>query len=689
MPSRYSRLDNLSPAESQMQADSVSVGRSAHDCSHTVSGNTMYGLLAPVLCMDVVPNEDIDLSAVALLEFRNPTARQLLNGSRVFFHAYYNRLTDLWEGARNWIDNGRTGKVVLSRPNLIWHLENVPVAGSGPSAPTVNVDFDSCSPLSLLAFLGMPVTAVAASDAATPLRAFMTVIGSSNLSVAAYHYTEVNNRSDYFPADCAFAYQKNWRDFYANKNLLQNNPYWFPDNEDHFILSYSCDNAVCVKYEDEDLASVASSFSNDVKRPQALNLAGGFSLLSNSLRFIGTPEPNNPSTSPDAENVVFGDEVVKYPWLYAPNLAGIKFRQFRSDRFTSGSPFKDLIRGEIPSAKLNESDYARMTILSSTGDPTVVGRSFALSGRGSDLSNGSSPLSLNYMIYGDAEKYHGFFQTHSGQDGSDIRDYSVSVPPSVLTMSDVYTLETLTAFRRRMGMTNGDYNETIKAQFGVSPRVHDRRGTYIGGFYQDFNFTSVTQTSESTSSSPLGQKAGQGVSTGSGRIGHFHTPDYGWIQVYMSVTYDAQYTQGKPRMFSKRSNMELYFPIFNNLPAQEIRNDELFVTGNAATDALPFAYEDRFAEYKSMPNRVVGFMSMPHNLARYDSSRIMSRRFISSPKLNHQFVMMVPENQDLEVFTVASEPQFDFSIGWSIRRVFPGPYTAIEGSLSSPLLNRS
>lgn len=221
----------------------------------------------------------------------------------------------------------------------------------------------------------------------------------------------------------------------------------------------------------------------------------------------------------------------------------------------------------------------------------------------------------------------------------------------------------------------------------MSPHVHDRKATYIGGYYQDFVMNSVTQTSES-SATPLGTKAGNGISSGNGSIGHFHTPDFGWIQTYMSIVPDVYYTQGISRMFSKKNNLEMYFPLFNNLSAQAILNKELYVSGDTSVDDDVFAYEDRYAEYKSRPNRVSGFMSLSPEVAAFDSARVMARRFDSTPSLNSLFVTMVPENIDMSVFSVTDEPPFDFTVGISCRRVFPGPYTAIEGSLSSPALVR-
>lgn len=701
--SRYNRLDNQAPVQTSLKADDVSVGRSAHDFSRIHSGNTLFGLIAPVDCFDVVPNEDLDINLTALLEFRNPTTRQLLNGCRVYFHAYYNRLTDLWEGAQNWIDNGRSGKLSLTRPNLIYHLS---VCGRSDSSSTLYPVFsvNACTPLSLLNFLGLPAerqpatlnttiptpisqpTPISVDSAYPPLRSFQAATKSlrTNSGKPALSDIVLNNIStDFFPADCCMAYQRNWRDFYSNKNLLQTNKYWFPDNESHFILSYDCENAVCINYENETLGSDIV-FDGSIATPNAqfpdktqVSSMSIFQNLSYYYAFLGTtepppvfakfdytkvtPEPNNPSSVADPD----GDDYVS---LHSPNLAGIKFRQFRGDRFTTALPFPDLIRGDIPILSLTN-DFIKLS-RKNTQDSTVVEaevRNQTNNGDTRDLIDVALPLSVQSQLY---------------QYGIDFSAVGASI-----TMSDLYTLETLTNFRRRFAMTNGDYNESIKSQFGVNPHAPTHEGTYIGGFYQDFAFSSVTQTSES-SESPLGTKAGQGISAGNGRIGHFHTPDYGWIQIYMIVVPDVMYTNGKPRMFSKKSNLEMYFPIFNNLPAQAILNKELYISGDTAIDNDVFAYEDRYAEYKSRGNYVSGFMALTHVQAAFDSSRIMSRRFTSTPALNHQFVTMVPENIDMEVFTVFDEPPFDFSVGINIRRVFPGPYTAIEGSLSSPALNR-
>lgn len=631
---RYNTLDNQAPVQKELQTSDPKVGRSAFDFSHVHCGTALIGAVTPVLCMEVVPNEDIDINLNALVQIRNPLTRPLLNGMRVYFHGYCNYLVDLWEGAKNFLDAGRSGTISLQRPNLIYRASNS------------THDFNASGPLTLLSYLGLPTQFVkttldSGSAPLPPLYWFITI----SMPKGGSNFRPLSGAPDFFPADACMAYQRNWRDFYSNKNLLQNNKYWFPDNEDDFILSYSCVNAVAVNHGNEALGGDLTL--------QAQNLYGSF----DNDSFSRTPEPNNPQT--------YGDGLSEL-WR-APNLSGLKFRQFKGDRFTTGSPFPELLRGDIP-------------VLTSGASGEWIEGIFSQSGLSNPISN--APLVSTQQSADAPQNVQARFGSNNG---------SVYLSPYIrasstnITLNDIRALETFTVFKERMARTNGDYNNMIEAQFGYNPHHHVREATYIGGFYMDFHMSTVVQQSASTQDDALGTKAGDANANGSGRIGHIHTRDYGWIQVYMSIVPDVFYTQGLQRQFSRKVQTDMYFPLFNNLAPQAILNKELYVSGTPSQDNDVFAYEDRYAEFKHCNNRVTGLMALSHDVAEYDASRIMARRFKSTPALNNQFVSLVPENVDMSVFTVTDEPPFDFQIGFNIRRVAPMPYVSIPGSMSSNL----
>lgn len=705
---RYNRLDNQSPTQTQLENTEINVGKSAYDFSKVTTGNALIGAVIPIDCFDVVPTEDIAISLNAYLEFRNPTTRQLLNGFRVYFHGYFNDLSDLWEGADNWLDTGLRSDVSISRPSLVYSVADTRT--SSIQGDILEFWANSCTPMSLLNYLGLPAEFLAksvskygiftgtgvqtgASVSVPPLRSFMpayTSKGREEGSVTVGTYTTLNHVNGYFPADCAFAYQKNWRDYYANRNLLMKNKYWFPNNEKHFILSYECTEAVVVNYGNEKKPSVIDDSSSFLlHEAQALSITGSYldyrgvgvvGAAGSSSYFNGstliTGDPSNPSTVPfEASSAALSDyQKSVNEWLLSPNLSGLKFRQFRGDRFTTALPFKDLIRGDVPVLSINASSAEFVPL------------------RAKDINSGD--VDTDHIVYnvslgaGDSKNILGLdtslSSTHTKQFGSVLSDMTLSD----ITMNAIRELETMTVFKERQArISNRDsyYNGFIESQFGASAKQHDSRGIYLGGFYQDVVVSPVTQTSESANT-PLGTKAGIGISNGSGTItNNFHVNNFGWIQIYMSIVPDVFYTQGKPRMFDKKNQLDMYFPLFNNLEPQAIKNKELYVSGTESVDDDIYAYEDRYAEYKSRPNTVTGFMALSHSVAEYDASRIMARRFSATPELNNAFVMMIPENIDMSVFSVADEPPFDYQIGIQCRRVFPGPYTAIPGSMSSNL----
>lgn len=612
--SRYDRLDNSSPAVQTLKAPEKNVPRSAFDLSHIVSGQALFGALIPVLCEETVPGQEFDINIFSQISFRNPSIRPLLNGCKVQFHAFYNDVTDLWEGAKNYYDTGRSGNLNLKKPGL--------VATSKDSSSL----FTALTPLSLSDYFGIPINYVSKSEKVPPIWQFGGLLIQNSDSS---NYTKVNSEPDYINALPYMAYQRNWRDYFANKNLLQNNKFWFPDNEDHFILSYNCENAGFIQYEQEDL-------SIEAFKTQINEVSSGSSYV--------TSEQCSPS------GVLSGISNTS-----CPSLSAIKFRQFRGDRFTTASPFPDFIRGDEPTLGAID-DW--VNLVNQNGDsqpilPDIVVDSY-------------TPLSI------DASSLTATLKTNTSA-----RFGLKTNVGSRITSADINAMNIITAFKTKMGMTNGDYNEMIKSQFGYSPNIHDRKGTYIGGFTSTIDFSSVSQTSESTTNSPLGTRSGQCFSNGQGRIGHFRAPNFGYISVYMSIIPDTYYCQGIPKMFSKQYQKQEYFPILNGLAPDAILNKELFVSGNTSVDNDVFAYCEKFEEFKSRRNRVCGFSSLNHDTALFDSALVMKRYFDKTPSFNHRFLTMTPENLDMDVFYFNNEPPFDFSVGFDLTSVAPIPYKSI------------
>lgn len=638
--SRYDRLDNSSPAIQTLKAPEKKLPRSVFDLSHIVSGQALFGALIPVLCEETVPGQEFDINIFSQISFRNPSIRPLLNGCKVQFHCFYNDVTDLWEGAKNYYDTGRSGKLNLSKPSIILSAQN----------PDDSDKIYCCTPLSLADYFGIPIQALPKGNSVPPIWQFGGISDGNSPDDMIFP----NRSPDFVNALPFMAYQRNWRDYFSNKNLLQNNDFWFPDNEDHFILSYNCNKACIISYENEDFELEKR---NHLDNPDFV-AQKEYKLLSESLNSKNSSGVYVTSEQCSPTGDVYNGDV---PDIYAPVLSAIKFRQFRGDRFTTASPFPDFIRGDEPTLGALD-DWVHYVAKDGSFNLAVNGDNASTF---FDLVGSPNPNSSSIALGLNNAPGMGKFSGLKTTIGSRI------------TSADINAMNIITAFKTKMGMTNGDYNEMIKSQFGYSPNVHDRKGTYIGGFTSIIDFSSVSQTSESTTNSPLGTKSGQCFSNGQGRIGHFRAPNFGYISVYMSIIPDTYYSQGIPKMFSKQYQKQEYFPILNGLAPDAILNKELFISGDTSVDNDVFAYCEKFEEFKSRRNRVCNFSSLNHDVALFDSALVMKRHFDKTPSFNHRFLTMTPENLDMDVFYFNNEPPFDFSVGFDLTTVAPIPYKSI------------
>ena len=234
-----------------------------------------------------------------------------------------------------------------------------------------------------------------------------------------------------------------------------------------------------------------------------------------------------------------------------------------------------------------------------------------------------------------------------------------------------------------MARTNGSYNEMIYAQFGHNPKSNSREAIYIGGSFQDILQNSIFQTSESTNESMLGRQVSTGVSASYNKLGEFTAEDHGYVMVLMSIVPDTVYINGIDRKDTALTMEEQYFPIFNNLSAEAILNRELYVSGDTTTDNDAWGWAERFSEYKSRENKVVGFSQLKNNQDEYDSALVMARRFEQTPNLNAKFVTGIPSNVDLSSFSSTDEPPFDFIVRRDVTVNYPMPYKTIPQGLGT------
>ncbi len=226
------------------------------------------------------------------------------------------------------------------------------------------------------------------------------------------------------------------------------------------------------------------------------------------------------------------------------------------------------------------------------------------------------------------------------------------------------------------------YTEIIRSHFGVvSPDARLQRPEYLGGGSTPINISPIAQNSSSTvtgSSTPLGTLGaiGTALATNNGFTQSF--TEHGVIIGMVSVRADLTYQQGLPRMWSRSTRYDFYFPAFAQLGEQAILNKEIYATGDPVQDNGVFGYQERWAEYRYKPSQITGLMRSTAD-GTLDGWHF-AQNFTSLPTLNETFIQEnVPLERALAVGASANGQQFIFDSFFSVRMARPMPMYSVPG----------
>ena len=588
--------------------------------------------ITPIESWEMLPNSDVYLKYDIQMLSKNPTLRRILSGMKAELRVYKVNYNDCWEGWNNFITKGRSGKVDKSIPYVDLALGSNDVTTSLPynpmeclrHAPAVFLATGGTGDINKFTFdynVGVKAVANCQSSGKTGISTLAGVKASTALRINALPYV---------------LYNKIVKE-YQNSNLLQNNPHWYPENENHdMILPYSATGAV-----------TTSDFDNPTKA-----FVNGTSVEKINAVNSGTDD------APVYES---------YPWLNV-----IQYAQRKGDYFNTGSPFPDLIRGDIPTMQaINVSINWDNVVESSAGNDNqfIVG----VDGFHKKLLGGISHVNPSDITTTAGSTNNLYLRGNNLADKA-LKDAlsQASVEGINFSMSQWRYLATMTVLRERLALTDGSYNELIKAMFGHNPKWHNHNAIYCGGTTQPIVFSEVVNTAESASA-PLGDTAGRAVSNSNHDIIHVHSDDYGCFMTVLVITPDEYYSQGVDKMWSRLTNAEQYLPILNNLSPDSTLNKELYVSGTNSTDEDVFNHQERFAYYKSRRNEVSGLMSLAISKIGDVGAWLMNRLFSSTPQFNAEFNRGDLTDNEKAIFASTNQAQFNVVIGSNMRFIAPIP----------------
>lgn len=622
-----------SPALSQLQNDWQKMPRSSFDLTRRKTFDAYPFAIIPFECGVLFPNTDVNVSYDLSIITKNPTIRRMLSSVSAEISVYKVNNNDCWEGWNNFITRGRSGNVSLEIPHLDWKLGTASSTTAIPYnpahylniAPAVFYSNSETNKWDFAKNTGLQSTDDLQSTSLTGISTLSALAVSEAMKISALPFV--------FYAKIAKEFQ--------NANLLQDNSAWYPVNENHDLL---------LPYASSGTAVTCASYDT----PQRVFTS------SDNL------QPTNDSNSA--------------PWL---NVLYYKMR--RGDYFNTGSPFPDLLRGDVPTLEVLNASIDWSSVLGSSG--SFSDKSFFLSlgvdGEYPNISSyigtlGSSSLSTSSI---------GLEEGAASYNGNDIPTRGASsllknalsratVSGIQFSMNEWRKLAVETVFRERLARTDGSYNKMIEAMFGHNPRWHNHDVTYCGGSTQQIVFSEVVQTSADNDASPLGTTAGRAVSAQQNGTIRIHSDDFGMYMAVLTLTPDTYYSQGVDRQFAELTESEMYFPIRNNLAPQATLNRELYVSGTDSDDMDVFNYQERYAHFKSRQNQISGMMSLPISQVGDVGAYVMNRLFTDTPQFNQSFVQGdLSDNEDL-VFASTTQAQFVCTV--ISRMHMTGPLPAIS-----------
>lgn len=422
------------------------------------------------------------------------------------------------------------------------------------------------------------------------------------------------------------AYQKNWRFDIMPHNLMQDNEVWLPEDlSEEWRLDY-----------------LSSNMSKGLFSPQ-----GTFKFNSDG----------SPVVSPVASNVPTVDD-------NCVDIRQLRYAVFDTDYFTSAKPW--LVRGgSEQGAALDVSSIVGNLDFS---DAITIG-----------IASGSNTVFFDYV---NSYIRPGFAQ---GQTASVAQERLIAAfnkgkiasgatAKANLTANNLRSMLAYSVWQERNALTNGNYNEFIKAHFGDNPKQPDYEPYYLGGTSDIVNFGQVLQTSAGSSdSSPLGTQAGLGSSSGQGHIFTQSFDDYSLVMGCIFITPEVYYEQGVGHEFTDKVPDDWFMPEFAKTGFEPILNQELMAQGTE-DDTKLFGYQTRNAYLKARKNLASGMFALPVSADKLFGSYVQAREFSQLPKLSMQFVSTSPENIRRDFLAYTNYPAFKLQFATDVKLIRALPY---------------
>lgn len=278
----------------------------------------------------------------------------------------------------------------------------------------------------------------------------------------------------------------------------------------------------------------------------------------------------------------------------------------------------------------------------------------------------NGPLEINaYTIEDDGQYYYSSMNLYT--DMSKVESTTINQLRQAFQVQKYY---------EELARGGSRYREMIYSLFHT--KISDKTvqiPEYLGGTRIAINMSQVIQTSGTTTESPQGNTAAVSVTPYNGSMFTKSFEEHGYIIGVCCIRHDHTYQQGLERMWSRKTNLDFYYPVFANLGEQAILKKEIYLTGTE-TDEQAFGYQEAWAEYRMKPNRICG--KFRSNATGTLDSWHYGDNYAETPSLSQAW-MKEGDAEIQRTLAVDNEPQFIMDTIIDNTSVRPMPMYSIPG----------
>lgn len=334
----------------------------------------------------------------------------------------------------------------------------------------------------------------------------------------------------------------------------------------------------------------------------------------------------------------------------------------------SGNPVTIPLSGSAPLGMYNPStgkvttNSAEMKAIASDAGLLSSGSTF----NASDWDIGDGPVADKGLALGRST-----LSTYSGITlGADLSTVNAT------TINQLRQAFQVQKYYEQLARGGSRYREMIYSLFHT--KISDKTvqiPEYLGGTRITINMSQVIQTSGTTAESPQGNTAAVSVTPYNGHMFTKSFEEHGFVIGVCCIRHDHTYQQGLERMWSRKTNLDFYYPVFANLGEQAILKKEIYLTGTE-TDEQAFGYQEAWAEYRMKPNRICG--KFRSNAAGTLDSWHYGDNYTKTPSLSQAW-MKEGDTEIQRTLAQDNEPQFIMDTVVDNTSVRPMPMYSIPG----------